>query len=229
MIKFFRKIRQKLLSVNNFRKYLLYAVGEIVLVVIGILIALSINNWNESRKQSSAEKEFITSVKNDLKQDKFFIEQIIALNEPRMEAYEILNRDLQSLYNNDRKTLDSIFKNYFRSQRTFYPISGSYESAVSGNQITNFRNKELVQKVVKLYNSTYDRLIDNGRILDDRWAFLSKKYSYERRTGKFREMKPEQLTEFLDDVYHHFLQMEWYLTQLKLAITEIDKINAEVK
>jgi len=208
-------------------KYFKYAIGEIILVIIGILIALQINNWNESRKQSTTEKEFITSLKNDLKQDKAFIKRVIKLNEPRIEAYEILNSDLQNLYNNDRKSLDSIFKNYFRSQRTFYPISGSYEAAVSGNQITIFRNKKLVQKVVKLYNSTYDRLIDNGRILDERWAFLSRKYSYERRTGKFREMKPEQLTEFLDDIYHHFKQMEWYLEQLKLATMEIDKINAE--
>ena len=49
MIKFFRKIRQKLLTQNKFSKYLLYAVGEIVLVVIGILIALQINNWNQDR------------------------------------------------------------------------------------------------------------------------------------------------------------------------------------
>ncbi|WP_052461125.1 DUF6090 family protein [Psychroserpens mesophilus] len=227
MIKFFRKIRQNLLSEGKTGKYIKYAIGEIILVVIGILIALQINNWNESRKQSSTEREFITSLKNDLKEDKAFIERVIELNEPRIEAYEILNSNLQNLYNNDRKSLDSLFKIYFRSQRTFYPISGSYESAVSGNQITVFRNKELVQKVVKLYNSTYDRLIDNGQILDERWAFLSKKYSYERRTGKFREMEPEQLTEFLDDVYHHFKQMKWYLESLKLATMEIDKINTE--
>ena len=50
MLTFFRRIREKLLSENNFSKYLLYAVGEIVLVVIGILIALQINNWNDNRK-----------------------------------------------------------------------------------------------------------------------------------------------------------------------------------
>jgi len=227
MIKIFRNIRQKMLTENKFSKYLIYAIGEIVLVVIGILIALSINNWNESRKQSISEKEFITSVKNDLKQDKIFIQLIVEIIEPRIEAYKALNSDLPNLYDNDRNSLDSIFQNYFKSQRTFYPISGSYQSAVSGNQITVFRNKELIQKIIKLYNSTYDRLIDNGQILDERWAFLSKKYSYERRTGHFREMKPEQLTEFLDDLYHHYVQMEWYLNQLKLATTEIDKIIAE--
>lgn len=86
-----------------------------------------------------------------------------------------MNANLQNLYLNDRSSLDSIFHIYFKSQRTFYPISGSYESAVSGNQITNFQNKDLIQKVIKLYNSTYDRLIDNGQILDERWAFISKK------------------------------------------------------
>lgn len=227
MIKFFRKIRQNLLMENKTGTYLKYAIGEIILVVIGILIALQINNWNESRIQSIAEEEFITSLKNDLTQDKAFILTIVDLNQPRMEAFEILNSDLQNLYSNDRDSLNSLFKDYFRSQRTFYPISGTYESAVSGNQIAIFRNKELIQKVVKLYNSTYDRLIDNGQILDDRWAFLSKKYSYERRTGTFRDMNPEQLTEFLDDVHHHFLQMEWYLEQLGTAMSEIDKIISE--
>jgi hypothetical protein len=55
MIKFFRKIRHTMLKENKFSKYLLYAVGEIVLVVIGILIALSINNWNESLKSEQRE------------------------------------------------------------------------------------------------------------------------------------------------------------------------------
>ena len=72
MIRFFRKIRQNLIKENKVGKYLLYAIGEIVLVVIGILIALQINTWNEDRKQSTSEDEFITSVKNDLKQDKAF-------------------------------------------------------------------------------------------------------------------------------------------------------------
>ena len=55
MIKFFRKIRQKLLSENKFSKYLLYAIVEIVLVVIGILIALQINNWNAEQKMGKEE------------------------------------------------------------------------------------------------------------------------------------------------------------------------------
>ena len=50
MIKFFRKIRQKLITDSSFGKYLIYAIGEIILVVAGKLIALQVNNWNEKRK-----------------------------------------------------------------------------------------------------------------------------------------------------------------------------------
>ena len=59
MIKFFRKIRQDLLSKGKTGKYLKYAIGEIILVVIGILIALQINNWNEDRKSDNKGKELI--------------------------------------------------------------------------------------------------------------------------------------------------------------------------
>ncbi|MBT8306228.1 MAG: hypothetical protein KJN85_04770, partial [Maribacter sp.] len=58
MIKFFRKIRQQLLIENRTGKYLLYAIGEIVLVVIGILIALQINNWNEEKKVNILRRSF---------------------------------------------------------------------------------------------------------------------------------------------------------------------------
>lgn len=69
MIKFFRKIRQKLLSEGKTGKYLQYAIGEIVLVVIGILIALQINNWNEGRKEFRKSKALLQEFKRDLARD----------------------------------------------------------------------------------------------------------------------------------------------------------------
>ena len=62
MIKFFRKIRYDLMENNNTGKYLKYAIGEIILVVIGILIALQINNWNETNKERSYENYILTGV-----------------------------------------------------------------------------------------------------------------------------------------------------------------------
>lgn len=62
MLKFFRRIRHKLLAEGSFRKYLIYAIGEIVLVVVGILIALSINNWNQQQIDHKEEQRVLSSI-----------------------------------------------------------------------------------------------------------------------------------------------------------------------
>ena len=69
MIRFFRKIRQQLLTENKFSKYLLYAIGEIGLVVVGIYIALQINNWNESTILTQKEITNLKEIKKNLKSD----------------------------------------------------------------------------------------------------------------------------------------------------------------
>ena len=81
MIKFFRKIRQKLLSENKFSKYLIYAIGEIVLVVIGILIALNINNRNEFNKSYKETINNLNQVKYELEQDIAFFKSEIPVSE----------------------------------------------------------------------------------------------------------------------------------------------------
>ena len=68
-MKIFRKIREKLISGNKFSKYLMYAIGEIILVVIGILIALQINNWNQARKDDRALKEYLVKIKSHTIED----------------------------------------------------------------------------------------------------------------------------------------------------------------
>ena len=66
MIKFFRKIRQNLLSENKTRKYFKYAIGEIALVMIGILLALQVNNWSEERKLRALELELLQEYQEEL-------------------------------------------------------------------------------------------------------------------------------------------------------------------
>lgn len=69
MLRFFRSIRQKLLANHKIGQYLKYAAGEIILVVLGILIALQINNWNENRKEKAAIKTHLLNLVEDLKSD----------------------------------------------------------------------------------------------------------------------------------------------------------------
>ena len=77
MIKFFRKIRQNLLSEGKTGKYLKYAVGEIMLVVIGILVALYINNWNENQKEEKSEVLILKSLQKDFIENKKIYSDII--------------------------------------------------------------------------------------------------------------------------------------------------------
>ncbi len=69
MLQFFRKIRRDLLSENRFSKYLIYAIGEILLVVVGILLALQINNWNEDKKNESLQLNYVKGLISDLEYD----------------------------------------------------------------------------------------------------------------------------------------------------------------
>lgn len=81
MITLFRKIRQKLLSQNRVTRYLVYAVGEILLVVVGILIALQVNNWNEERKLEKVSDQTLQSLEEELTEARSNLEKIISFNE----------------------------------------------------------------------------------------------------------------------------------------------------
>ena len=91
MIKFFRNIRKSLIMENKTSKYFKYAIGEIILVVIGILIALSINNWNENKKNTIKETQFLKNFKTDLLTNKEELKRVITkTEETSMSADSIL-------------------------------------------------------------------------------------------------------------------------------------------
>ena len=212
---------------NKTSKYFKYAIGEIVLVVIGILIALQINNWNENRKQAIAEKEFYKGIKDDLQQDLEFINYVQAYTKPKMDAYNLLNGKYSKDYENNKTQIDSLLSIYlFSGQRTFYPISGSFKSAIAGNEINTYKQKNLIQIIIKLYGSSYDRIIDNGKMLDDRWSSLSEKYIHNRRINSFNDINNEVYIKMLDDFHFHFIQLNWYnniLDETKIEVNELLK------
>jgi hypothetical protein len=96
MIKFFRIIRRRLLTENKFNTYILYAIGEITLVVIGILIALSINNWNERRQLVAQGEEYIGEIYGDLEKEVYNSKEIVSGLQKQYDATENALRVFES-------------------------------------------------------------------------------------------------------------------------------------
>lgn len=94
MFRFFRQIRIRSLSESRFMKYILYAMGEILLVVIGILIALTINNNNDFRKDRIAEKALLENLIRDLERDQQELEMITTVNEGYMRVVDTVLREI---------------------------------------------------------------------------------------------------------------------------------------
>ena len=126
MIKFFRKIRQNLLMENKTGKYFKYAIGEIILVVIGILIALQINNWNEARKVKKQETQIYTELKSDLIQTKNDIQKTILQHKKILKSTQQLINDIS----NKKSYSDSIYRLFGNSGGEFkiIPKTSAFEN-----------------------------------------------------------------------------------------------------
>ena len=168
MIKIFRIIRQDLLSKGKTGKYLKYAIGEIVLVVIGILIALGINNWNENRKSEEKTKQFLTSLKSDLRND---LNAIIEVTEDQTMRSKAMTDaiELSKISDFSMRILQDSNKYYDAGRNiTFFPTVGSYNAAINVGLIDNIKNEELKRSILNLYEHLYVRVVHNGEILDER-------------------------------------------------------------
>jgi len=154
MIKFFRQIRQVLLSEGKTGKYLKYAVGEIVLVVIGILIALQINNWNGNRKDKIAESNILQDIRGSISTD---IQQLNL-------RIELANKDIQSadiILNYIEQNIpynDSLNKHCWvittTKNKIFTPQISAYK-VLESKGIDLIRNNQLKKQILDLYNIYY--------------------------------------------------------------------------
>ncbi len=172
MIKFFRRIRQRLVSENKFSKYLFYALGEIILVVIGILIALGINNWNENRKTEERITQFLIGLKSDLKNDLSEIEKV---SEAQTTRFNLISEFIELGKKPSIKTtiLNDSIKYYDPGDNfTFFPTVGTYNAANNAGLMDHIKNEELKRSILNLYEHFYERVAYNGVILDDRTGQL---------------------------------------------------------
>ena len=149
MIKLFRKIRQKLLSENKFSKYLIYAIGEIVLVVIGILIALQVNNWNEIRKFNKEGVKIMQELKSEFSDNRIILTERIRLldnaNNCVRTVLEFMNKESAEI---QQTNIDSII-NKSLVYGNYNPANSTILELISSGKLNLIKNNSLKKNLFK--------------------------------------------------------------------------------
>lgn len=241
MIKFFRKIRQDLLSKGKTGKYLKYAIGEIILVVIGILIALSINNWNENRKINNQELQLLESLQKEFTFNENELDRSIKRAQSIQKRCETI---LKNTGNHEmklsKKESDSLINWGLLGIITYDPSNGILSDIINSGKIQIIKNEKL-----KDYLSNWNGILNDVKE-DETWAvnerndiiypFLYKNSNYTNMTqGRVENNKITsgfdtdykvvyQILEFENLVNSHRIwnrKNEWNYQSLKSEIEEI--------
>jgi len=191
MLKFFRRIRKSLLTENKFSKYLLYVVGEIMLVVIGILLALQVNSWNENRKISQQELQLLESLQKEFIYNKNELDRSIKKAQMIQKRCEAL---LNNTGNKEMKLSefesDSLIKWGLTNIITFDPSNGIISDIINSGKIQIIKNEKL-KKLLSNWNGVLNDVKE-----DETWAvnerntiiypFLYKHSNYTKITNNLR-------------------------------------------
>jgi len=150
MTPFFRRIRHKLANDNQFLKYSRYAIGEIVLVVIGILIALQINNWNEGRKIKELERVYLERFKIDLAADSIYLTRRIKESSASIKGCKFFLLEAYRTQNNfdDYMTL---VNNLLWNSEHFVVQKSTYDELNNSGQLNILSNKQLKNSILNHY------------------------------------------------------------------------------
>lgn len=223
MIKFFRRIRQNLLLEGNTGKYLKYAIGEIVLVVIGILIALSLNNWNELRKDGIKEEKLLNELADNLELNLSFLDSIISDFKEDEESSKFIIEVLENkhIYND---TLDYHFARALNS-KPLHPLSILAYESMKNAGFDIIRNDQLRKDIIYLFEMTYSTAKLRQSESPVIWEFILKRFMQNSEDWSY---KPYDFDELVED--KEFRSMINYLKSnrwwIKIAY---EKSNSESK
>lgn len=185
-MRFFRNIRQKLAAENKVAKYLRYAIGEILLIVIGILIALQINNWNEDRISRDQEILYLNRLLNENKEDVANFNSNIKDLEKGIQTIEVFSEAFKNSGVSDSFLVYRTIE-YFK-YGSIYPVFSSststFDDLSSTGNLKVIRNNSLRDKLVKHY-AKHKQVAERFRI-DSDWALpIDAQITYEHNIMRF--------------------------------------------
>ena len=224
MLKFFRRIRQHLLAESKFSKYMLYATGEIVLVVIGILIALQINNWNDSRKLENRELVLLEELKLNLETNQANLERDIGLQIEGARHIDSL------LYHLDHELpYDPSFSRHIQ-KGDYAPdviLTSSAFETLKSSGLELIRSDSPRRQIIELFEVTYPYLMQETRRLEDQvWPAvvvpMLQKYLRSNEEGM---PIPVDYKEMLND--KEFVNMWSYRRRMRNGSTRQKQLVAE--
>jgi hypothetical protein len=152
MAKLFRKIRQNHMNQNNTSKYLKYAIGEIILVVIGILIALQINNWNETIKIRATEINFLKNIKTDLQLNLVSLDEFIISRQEAIKSSKLII----DYFNNPSNINYNTFNLNSINVMVWFPFQqndNTYQELVNSGQLSIISNKDIKDQMQNMQSS----------------------------------------------------------------------------
>jgi hypothetical protein len=153
MIRFFRKIRQKLLSENKFGKYLTYAIGEIILVVIGILIALYINNLNTDKQESITLNGYLNNIAENIKSDQINLKKITAFRDSSVIGSKYFMKMIEQ---ESKEQYTTYFSKYFKFNpwldESFQSNQSGFEALKNSGYLNKIQRTDLETELYKYYS-----------------------------------------------------------------------------
>ena len=166
MIKFFRHIRKKLVGENRFTKYLIYAIGEIVLVVIGILIALQVNTLNENKKQKELENKILNELLVDLNISKADLENDILVNKRMLATAESLKTHIH----NKKPYYNTLEEDMLKASdiTQFSPRTSGYQNLKSEG-VSLISDDNLRKEICNLFEINFPAAVNRGREYDQHY------------------------------------------------------------
>ena len=227
MINFFRKTRNTLITKNKFSKYLLYAIGEIALVMIGILLALQINNWNTKRIEKREEISSYRNIKRQINDDKNVISGIIDYNDLYYKQYKYANQIIEQ---NDQSKIDTLGKIALKLYKysDYNRSSNIYQNLINSGELKLLKNRDIIEQIQRL-EETYIYMNRMEKIHFE--VIMSGVHLDIQESMKFSDRsvrKPEVL--FGIDFQNHFIAMMGIMNEkgtiYHRAIDEIEIIAA---